>query len=218
MTIDSSIVVEIDYNDLIEENCDISTLIGRAFGIDGIGVLTVKNVPNYPSARKRLLPLSREFALLSDDVKAKYIHKESFYSFGWSHGIEKLQGNPDLAKGSYYANPQFDKPIDDEQLIKQYPAFIHPNIWPKDDLPELEYAFKDLGNIIVSVGKLVAKQCDKYVLSSCPSYVPNHLETVIEDSKCCKARLLHYFPLSNEDITNKQSAASDTLFSSWCGW
>lgn len=32
-------------------------------------------------------------------VKRQYEHKESFYSFGWSHGKEKLQGRPDVAKG-----------------------------------------------------------------------------------------------------------------------
>lgn len=37
------------------------------------------------------------------------MHQDSCYSFGWSHGKEKLQGRPDVSKGSYYANPQYDR-------------------------------------------------------------------------------------------------------------
>ena len=41
-------------------------------------------------------------------------------------------------------------------------------------------------------------------------------------SKCCKARLLHYFPRSTEDMsesgaTTKKDNEED-IFSSWCGW
>jgi hypothetical protein len=124
----------------------------------------------------------------------KYEHPESFYSFGWSHGKEKLQGSYDVSKGSYYANPSYDRPVEDEDIIKQYASFVHPNIWPTDDLPELEVAFKDLGRLMVSIGILIARQCDKYVSSICPTYPQHLLSRVIEESRCCKARLLHYFP------------------------
>ncbi len=33
------------------------------------------------------------------------------YSFGWSHGKEKLEGKPDTAKGSFYFNPIHDRPV-----------------------------------------------------------------------------------------------------------
>lgn len=172
-------------------------------------------------AREKLLPLSRQFALLPDEVKQKYEHKESFYSFGWSHGKENLQGKPDLSKGSYYANPQHDRPVNDEALIAQYPGFIHPNIWPTDDMPDFEPAFKTLGQLIVSVGTLVAKQCDAFVHSECPEYPPNSLENVIKESLCCKARLLHYFPLPADAAKTSAAAEEepkDDDFSSWCGW
>jgi isopenicillin N synthase-like dioxygenase len=212
---DMAAVVELDYSDLVNEECDLSIHISKAYGLDGVGVLTVKNVPGYEAARKRLLPLSRAFAILPDATKEKYVHKESSYSFGWSHGKEKLQGKPDLSKGSFYANPQYDRPVDDENIIREYPAFIHPNIWPKDEVPEFEAAFKELGQIIVEVGKLIATQCDKFVQSKCPSYPPRYLHSIISNSKCCKARLLHYFPLESQCAA---PAPEDDLFSSWCGW
>ena len=63
-----SLVVTLDYNDLIA-NKNLSSKIEEAFGISGLGVLTVKNVPNLPTHRAALLPLAREFAILPDQVK-----------------------------------------------------------------------------------------------------------------------------------------------------
>lgn len=203
-------VVQLDYQDLVDGK-DLSAQIAEAFGFEGIGVLTVKNVPGFVEARERLLPLGRKFSDLPDEIKEKYVHPDSFYSFGWSHGKEKLQGVADVSKGSYYANPQYDRPVEDEEIIKKYPAFIHPNIWPTSDLPELENAFKELGQLIVRVGTLVARQCDAYVRKQCPSYPEHKLEQIIDKSLCCKARLLHYFPISSE-------LPSVDDFSSWCGW
>ena len=233
-------VTVLDYEDLVQKGADLRVEIQRAFGVDGLGILTVKNVPGFVEARARLLPLAREFAALDDDIKAKYIHEQSKFSFGWSHGKEKLQGKPDTSKGSYYANPQYDRPVDDEAVIAQYPAFIHPNIWPSSDLPELEGAFKELGQLIVSVGKLVAQHCDAFVKDVHPDYPANRLVSIIESSICCKARLLHYFPLpsdsgsgSGSSSSNSSSSSSsssstgdtttaasseDGNFSSWCGW
>jgi len=62
------------------------------------------------------VPLSSRFALLPDDVKGRYEHEASFYQFGWSHGKEKLKGGaPDLSKGSYYNNPQYDERTGDAE-------------------------------------------------------------------------------------------------------
>src|SRR3546814_11897116 len=80
-------------------------------------------------------------------------------------GKEKLQGTPDYAKGSYYANPQYDTPVEDPEVIAKHSSFVHPNIWPTEDLPELQNAFKELGQLIVNAGLLVARQCDKFIHS-----------------------------------------------------
>ena len=113
--------------------------------------------------RERLLPLGRKFAMLPDEIKAKYEHPYSLWSFGWSHGKEKLQGRPDFAKGSYYANPVETVPFKDEAIVKEWPTFAHPNIWPEEDMPELEPAFMKLGKLVVDVGMLVGKLCDEFV-------------------------------------------------------
>src|SRR5437868_5333827 len=213
-------VVTLDYNDLIAGK-DLSAQIAEAYGVDGIGVLTVKNVPRFVEARARLLPLARQFALLPEETKNKYVHEESHYSFGWSHGKEKLQGNFDLSKGSYYANPQFDEPVANPELVNKLSSFLHPNIWPSaQDCPDFEDAFKTLGRIIVQTGFLVAKQCDSFVHSNCVSYPANKLETIIRESLNCKARLLHFFPNANMTESEGTSSTNTSVddFASWCGW
>lgn len=160
------------------------------------------------------------YANLPDSAKEKTVHAESMYSFGWSHGKEMMKaGVPDYSKGSYYANPQYDDPFNsDPELLKRYPSFCHPNIWPSDDLPQLEHAFKAMGQLVVKVGLLVAKQCDTYVKSRQPSYSPdNRLFDIINTAKTCKARLLHYFPAPDSAAATNATVDEDSI-SSWCGW
>lgn len=59
--------------------------------------------------------------MLPKEVQQQYEHKESVYQIGWSHGKEMMsEGQPDFSKGSYYANPQYDDPVDgDSDLVAQ---------------------------------------------------------------------------------------------------
>lgn len=103
------------------------------------------------------------------------------------------------------------------QLAKENPAFFAPNVWCKQ-LPELESSFQKVGKLVHKVGVMVAQCCDSYVSSHCPGYEPK-LESILRNSKCCKARLLHYF--STEDDENddgNDNDIEDTYFSNWCGW
>eukprot|EP01088_Endostelium_zonatum_P016378 TRINITY_DN4402_c0_g1_i1.p1 TRINITY_DN4402_c0_g1~~TRINITY_DN4402_c0_g1_i1.p1 ORF type:complete len:387 (+),score=78.07 TRINITY_DN4402_c0_g1_i1:159-1319(+) len=204
-------VVILKYEDLTGGK-DLTKSIEEAFGYSGIGLLIVSGIPDLPRYRENLLSLAPVLAELPQDKLEKIIHAPSHYSFGWSHGKEILvPGKYDTFKGSFYANPQYDTPTDDPEMIKNYPEVCLPNIWPKDDLPQLENAFKDLGRLVINVGKLVAKQCDNFVSQNVPSFQPeDHLEKIITDSRACKARLLHYFAVNEEDSErNKES---------WCGW
>jgi hypothetical protein len=69
----------------------------------------------------------------------------STFQYGWSHGREIFQGKPEFSKGSFYNNPNYDTKSTNKELIKKYPGFLSPNIWPSTELPELEPAFKNLG-------------------------------------------------------------------------
>ncbi|KAG0229181.1 hypothetical protein BGW41_003167 [Actinomortierella wolfii] len=219
--------VIVDYQDLLN-NVDISQKIRDAFGPEDhcLGLLVVNNLPpEYQQLRVRLLRFASTYAALPDSIKDRHTDASSRYSFGWSHGKERMNdGRPDISKGSYYANPVLDSPCgaetgnaehDEKQrkLKSQFPEYCRDNIWPTaEELEGFEQAFKDLGRYIVEVGKLVAKPCDAYVHSRLPSYSPTHLQDIITQSKTTKARLLHYFPQEASDD------ADNGPMDSWCGW
>ncbi|EJK77045.1 hypothetical protein THAOC_01149 [Thalassiosira oceanica] len=256
-------IVCINYNDLVaavNNNDDgpnpvgsvVAESISSAFGSDdsaSLGIVAITNVPGLEEARMRLLPLGHRLASLDREALEEITVPESQYQCGWSHGREKLVGDrPDLAKGSFYANPicedllevmmerrryisdsrnkndsiesalKWDEcphsELQDEDLVrlaKSCPGFYHPNVWPKDCLPELETAFTDCGKLIHQVGIMVANCCDRYVADICPGYKPQ-LERTLRHSKCCKGRLLHYFPAA------ETSDEPEEAFDSWCGW
>jgi len=211
-------IVVLKYADLVAGN-NLTAEVEQAFGYNGLGILAVSGVAEFAEQRARLLPLGRRFANLSDEVKGLYEHPSSFYSFGWSHGKEKLQGRPDLAKGSFYNNPLYNDPFEsDPDILREYASFAHPNIWPTEHLPELEGAFMSLGSTMCEVGYLVADQCDKLVKMHSPLYEAGKLKRTISTSRVTKARLLHYFPKTQEEVNAANSLGEEHAFSGWCGW
>ncbi|KAF4400055.1 hypothetical protein G4B88_021269 [Cannabis sativa] len=214
--------VTISYSDLQDKSMDLSEKIEEGFGPSGLGILSVTDVPGYSTLRRNLLLLSPRLANLPKEVKMELEDPHSRYNFGWSHGKEKLEsGKLDMLKGSFYANPILDTPTTDAYLIERYPSYCGSNIWPDAALPELEIAFKALGQMMHDVGLMLAHHCDHYVtnflcaLSQLVSRVmkmdeDEGLEKILRRSRCPKGRLLYYFPTeqSNDNIS----------MSSWCGW
>jgi len=210
-------VVILEYKDLVDESKDLSSALSAAYGSNGLGLLVVRGVPGYVEARAKLLPLARQFAQLPEEAKLRYEHPASHYNFGWSHGKETLAGKPDVAKGSYYANPMYDSPFDGQpELVEKFPSFCAPNIWPTADLPALEPAFKALGTLICETGFLLARHCDMHVQKINPAYPTLRLHNIISKSRTAKARLLHYFPMTTEQAA--AGAGGVDVDGSWCGW
>ncbi|KAJ4823644.1 hypothetical protein Tsubulata_017939 [Turnera subulata] len=206
--------VTISYSDLKDKNTDLSMKIEEGFGPNGLGILSVTDVPGFSSLRQNLLHLAPRLANLPEEVKKELEDPDSRYNFGWSHGKEKLEsGKPDMLKGSFYANPILDVPTTDECQIQRYPSYCGSNIWPSSALPELEVAFKALGKLIIDVGLMVAYHCDKYVSKGLNLSENEGLEQILGRSRCHKGRLLYYFPAEQrEHVQNGHTT------SSWCGW
>ncbi|VFQ68061.1 unnamed protein product [Cuscuta campestris] len=210
----TSRTVTISYSELKDKNSDLSAKIEEGFGPNGLGILSVSDVPEYTLLRRNLLLLSHRLANLPESVKQELEDPDSRYNFGWSHGKERLEsGKPDTLKGSFYANPVLDVPTTDPSLVKRYPSYCGPNIWPHTSLPEFEIAFKALGKMILDVGLLLAHHCDSYVSLRTTPTENDGLEQILFRSRCHKGRLLYYFP-------SQQSSCSqdDESMSSWCGW
>ncbi|XP_051131422.1 uncharacterized protein LOC127251665 isoform X2 [Andrographis paniculata] len=206
--------VTISYTELNDPSADVLDIIELGYGPDGLGILSVSNVPGYTLLRQNLLHLAPSLASLSKEAKQEIEDPYSRYNIGWSHGIEKLEsGKPDKFKGSFYANPILDIPSTELSLRKRYPSYCRPNIWPCSALPELEPAFKALGKLILDVGLLLAYHCDRYVSKKSKMHIDGSLQQILLRSRCHKGRLLYYFPTHNCD-----SEEDNDSLSPWCGW
>ncbi|XP_010912100.1 uncharacterized protein [Elaeis guineensis] len=206
--------VTISYPELQDKKRDLSTKIEQGLGPNGLGILAVSDVPGFPLLRQNLLHLAPRVANLPDDVKKELEDPDSRYSFGWSHGTEKLEsGKFDTFKGSYYANPILDIPTTDGAVLCRYPSFCRPNVWPTISLPKLEQAFKNLGQLMLEVGLMLAYHCDQYVTKEMTKYDIEGLEQILRRSRCHKGRLLYYFPRQLSECTGDIRSMS-----SWCGW
>lgn len=196
-------IVCLEYNDLIAGK-DVTTQLLKAYGPGGFGILFVRGVPGLEEARQALLPLSRKLALLPEDVLSKYENDPPVV--GWSRGKERFKGKPDLAKGSFYANPLYDNAAEGDEDAKRCQQ-TQPNVWPTE-IPELEQAFKKMGQLIYEVSKPIVKQVDKMVADITPDKAPNNLfQRTFPESKMIVARLLHYYAISEADDVDE-----------WCGW
>ncbi|KAL8040649.1 hypothetical protein ABFX02_10G111600 [Erythranthe guttata] len=206
--------VTISYPELKDPSADISDQIERGFGPNGLGILSISEVPGYTLLRRNLLHLAPRLASLPEEVKQEIEDPHSRYNIGWSHGKEKLEsGKLDMLKGSFYANPIHDVPTNELSLVKRYPSYCGPNIWPRAALPELEHAFKALGKLILEVGLLLAYHCDRYVSNGFKMHEDGSLQQVLLRSRCHKGRLLYYFPAHQCTSTDDRESMS-----SWCGW
>ncbi|XP_065850085.1 uncharacterized protein [Euphorbia lathyris] len=206
--------VTILYSDLKDKNAGLSLKIEEGFGPNGLGILSVTDVPGFSTLRQNLLHFSPRLASIPEEKKQELEDPNSRYNFGWSHGKEQLEsGKPDVYKGSFYANPVLDVPTTDANIIQRYPHYCRSNIWPGDTLPELEVAFKELGKLVIEVGLMLAYHCDQYVSKGVKLNQDEGLEQVILRSRCHKGRLLYYFPAQHSNCIQDDDAVS-----SWCGW
>ncbi|KAI0080012.1 Clavaminate synthase-like protein [Panus rudis PR-1116 ss-1] len=219
VTYTSEGAVAISYKTLVSSPLSLTNSIEKAFGSgpDSLGIIIVRDLPEkYKAHRERLLKLAYKFAKLDETVRERYADPGSRYSFGWSHGKEIMNGKPDILKGSYYANPVVDEPSVSPALKAAYPEYYGKNIWPSNDIKEVEgfeQAFKDLGRLVFKVGCELATACQPFA----SSYLTDSslsLDKLISSSQTVKARLLHYFPPS----PGAPRPAEDEPIDSWCGF
>ncbi|KEI40749.1 uncharacterized protein L969DRAFT_16112 [Mixia osmundae IAM 14324] len=219
--------VSITFVDLFDDSSALYDKLEEAFGAgpSSLGLLVITHLPPaYGAQRDRLLRQSARFAALPDKVKAKYEDAASSYSFGWSHGKEKMNGKPDLHKGSFYANPSTDLPIArSEAITRANPSYYSANIWPsQQDCPSYETDFKTLSSFMRDIGIQLAKRCDE-LIDSRTTKGKMRASEMIQHSQCSKARLLHYFPVPGQELrldgsTSSPAAPAIASEDDLCGW
>ncbi|GMH86749.1 hypothetical protein TrVE_jg11929 [Triparma verrucosa] len=200
----------VDYADVCSPTSDLSSPIEKSFGPGGLGVIAIRNIPNFATSKQALLPQAHTLAHLPKEELEKLEDEKSLYNAGWSHGKEKLGDKPDFAKGSFYFNPLTDSPGTPAERSK-YPVSYPCNIWPTSPMPSFESSAKTLGLLMHSQVVSLSVHIDKYVSSKVPSYPPNLVSAAMKTTEKAKGRLLYYFPLP-------ESTASSNAADSWIGW
>lgn len=205
----------------LEKGLDFS-LLDQAFGSESLGIILVSGLPKrFRDLRLKVLQSISVLAQLPEKELEKLECEEATWLTGWSRGKEVLSesGQPDFNKGSYYVNCAFHKDASLEgpstELQRIFPAenaYTCPNIWPNSRFPGLEtfkLDCKELCSMIIDVAAQVARNCDRYIGASTHNYEEGFLQRVVETSTCTKARLLHYYPLSETGSLKSKD--------SWCG-
>lgn len=195
----------VPYASLRQADPATSSILRQAMGTDGLGIVSVSDIPGFSEMRQRLLPLAKRLAAQPREVLARLEDEASSFNVGWSFGRELLDGRVDTRKGSFYANPNMDVPTEDVALIEKYPCYCRPNVWPApgSDLDDLEPAFKELGQLMYQVGMELLDAC----------LVDERVEfdrDTVSDPACSRGRLLCYLPEVDE------TAEMETKM--WCGW
>ena len=242
MTSPATNLIILDYNDLLQPPTEaapkLSPLLEQAFGTSSsatscpsLGLLAIRNIPNFESYKQATLSLAHELARLPPDyLEGTLSDPHSLYNAGWSHGKEQLKPDtPDRSKASFYFNPVTDVPGTPEDR-KLYPASYPLNRWPEEKLPPLEIECKKLGCLMKQVVALLAHHIDFMVgKDSCASMGPE-----LSNTEKVKGRLLYYFPLETESSSsttsrtstlshcgekdNESTNSNEVVQDSWIGW
>lgn len=174
----------IDYQDLVSKNLSIEILEG--FGLYSLGLIGVRNIPEYAQNRLKLLNLSRKLINLSPEGKAEMMRKQEQDFVGWREPNNNPKDIVDYLKASFYANPEVDSPLNKGDWAD--------NIWPHKSVPELEHAFKTLGQQMIHVSTLMSQQIDQMISSKSKSYIPNTIHNISLTHKNHISRLIYYYP------------------------
>lgn len=232
-------IVIVDYADLVANDGggvpydeqpsfdELLSKLGEAFGSgpNSKGIIAIRNVPGFVSARDAFLPLAHPLAHLpSSYLESELTDARSLYNAGWSHGKEKLKKDvPDLSKGSFYFNPLTDSPGTEEER-ERYPSSYPCNVWPDEDkLPGgFEEKAKKLGRIMHGAVVALAGKIDAFASMRAAeggmTYPPNLLRDAMRGTEKAKGRLLYYFPLDGDTQKEDDTTSTPPAEDSWIGW
>ena len=80
----------VDYADVCSPTSELSSPIEKSFGPGGLGVIAIRNIPNFVTSKQALLPQAHTLAHLPKEELEKLEDGKSLYNAGWSHGKEKV--------------------------------------------------------------------------------------------------------------------------------
>ncbi|KAL2868825.1 uncharacterized protein BJX67DRAFT_349297 [Aspergillus lucknowensis] len=216
--------VTVSLKELIDGAISFDTLT-EAFGPSSLGIIVVKDLDSrFQQLRAQVLSNASYLAALSNDELESLTSPAAKYLVGWSCGKETLRsGHFDTLKGSYYVNCAF---YQDPSLkgapsegFPEFPEYTAPNVWPDvEKLPTFRSGLEELCTLIIDTAVLVARACDQYAETNIEGYQAGYLEKVVKSSLTTKARLLHYFPTTDNANVGTADGNADAAGGDddWC--
>jgi isopenicillin N synthase-like dioxygenase len=202
--VDPNTLVVVSLEELADPAFNFEQTIHTAFGPEGLGIIAIRGIPDWENLVNSAVPLAHKVQALPSETLSSLEDPGSLYSAGWSFGKEKFGDKPDTKKASFYFNPLCDDP--NPPTREQYPHFMPANLWPRQELPDLEGHLKRLGAVMNGVTILLAQRIDALKYGA----------TIADDmqsSLMSMARMLYYFPISEAEAIDCAAKADG-----WIGW
>ena len=203
-------LIKVCYKNLIDKNYDLSHEIEESFGSDKLGLIVIKNIPNYVETRTKLLKLGLNLALIDESILRKYEKPKSNYNLGWGKARGYTDGIREELTGHFYARINSEKLFypENKQMEEDYK-----NIWP-EELPALKQCFQNLGMQMMEPQMQLLKHLDKYIESKVMHVYPGkkyntRLYDQFFNTKNVLGRLIMNYPA----YESKQK-----IFDNWTGW
>ena len=99
--------------------------------------------------------------------------------------------------------------------LREFPEYLAPNSWPADAaLPGFRPVMEQACRLIIDVAVLVARACDRFAEREIHGYPAGYLERVVRTSETTKARLLHYYPMTEEAMAKELQGQGEE--DNWC--
>ncbi|KAL3517608.1 hypothetical protein ACH5RR_020197 [Cinchona calisaya] len=146
-------------------------------GPAGPGLIAIKSVPGASILRRRLLPLARKLALLSNDDRKRIIKEHNI-------GSDVPLKNLDRIVSSFAAQLKYNKTDFDSSLVMNDDTCKSKHELDTE-FKNLGYAFRELGFLMMEIGLCLARICDRVIGSQ-------ELELSLLESCSAKGRLIHY--------------------------
>uniref|UniRef100_A0A7N0TUC8 Isopenicillin N synthase-like Fe(2+) 2OG dioxygenase domain-containing protein n=2 Tax=Kalanchoe fedtschenkoi TaxID=63787 RepID=A0A7N0TUC8_KALFE len=208
-------LVELHYSDILQLSSEsifdspiqerqrlesISRTIMETLGPKGPGILSVTGVPNASRLRRMLLPLARKLALLNHQDR-KRILKE--HRLGSDVPLKSLDRNV----SSFAMKLEYSKGSELVQNMTSHERDLSLDInleedgggKRRNDFENLCDAFEQLGQLMINLGILLARICDRFIGG-------HELEQSLLESSTAKGRLIHYHSVLDNVIIQEKEA------------
>jgi isopenicillin N synthase-like dioxygenase len=210
----NSKVIKIDYSKLIDPNSNLNDEIEQAFGRQGLGLIIIKNIPNFSETREKILRKGFELAQLNEEDLKKLEKPEAKYMVGWSKGKAYTENDFEYLTGAFYGRTQTDRPKYNDSEFEE----IYKNVWPEEEkIKDFKNSYIEMGTLMLNVQINMLRHLDNYLKEVIPQYRKGLMHDSFSKDYDCISRLLNYYPASTLDkdlIKSKGEKIKKNL----CGW